>query len=112
MNYDWEEITGKLTKLLRVHNTPIGMKGFHSVEEMSQVPKLRRPKHIHMPCQIIGQAIQCGFTIGFTPEDITTAAPLWAWTSRMTSGERVKSSTAVGAPTLSALPATTTPSPR
>ena len=70
MNYDWEEITGKLTKLLRVHNTPIGMKGFHSVEEMSQVPKLRRPKHIHMPCQIIGQAIQCGFTIGFTPEDI------------------------------------------
>ena len=30
MNYDWEEITGKLTKLLRVHNTPIGMKGFHT----------------------------------------------------------------------------------
>lgn len=70
MSYDWEEITGKLTKLLRIHNTPIGMKGFHSVEEMEKVPKLRRPKHIHMPCQIIGQSIQCGFTIGFTPEDI------------------------------------------
>lgn len=70
MNYNWEEITGKLTSLLRIHNTPIGMKGFKTVEEMNQVPKLRRPKHIHMPCQVIGQAIQCGFTIGFTPEDI------------------------------------------
>ena len=67
---DWPEVASRLTRLLRLHDTPIGIKGFDSVEEMEAVPKLRHPKHLFMPCQIVAQAIQCGFTIGFTAKDI------------------------------------------
>ena len=73
MKYEWNEIVGRMNQLLRLHNTPIGIKGYLSLDEMNEVPKLRRPKHIHLPCQLLGQAIQLGFTIGFTGEDIATA---------------------------------------
>jgi len=73
MKYEWNEIVVQMNRLLRLHNTPIGIKAYSSLEEMNQVPKLRRPKHIHVPCQLFGQAIQMGFTVGFTADDIATA---------------------------------------
>ncbi len=70
MEYPWAEIVDRLNKQLRLHYTPIGIQVFDSVEEMEKVHRLRRPKHLHTPCQIISQAIHLGFTIGFTAEDI------------------------------------------
>ena len=73
MDYDWKEIVSQLTRLLRLHKTPIGIRAYRSLDEMEQVPKLRRAKHLHVPCQFFGQAIQMGFTVGFTAEDIATS---------------------------------------
>jgi len=41
--------------------------------DLENITKLRRPKHLHMPCQLLGQAMQMGFTIGFTAEDLIGA---------------------------------------
>lgn len=73
MEYQWKEIVNRMTRLLRLHKTPIGIKTYDSLEEMEQVARLRRAKHIHVPCQFFGQAIQMGFTVGFTADDIATA---------------------------------------
>lgn len=70
--YNWQDATEKLNKVLRLHATPIGIKGYESLDDANHIPKLRRPKHLHTPCQILAQAIQNGFTIGFTAEDIVT----------------------------------------
>lgn len=72
MQFDWKMVTSELNQLLKLTLTPIGMKGFKDREDMKQVAKLRRPKHIFTPCQVIGQSIQLGQTIGFTAEDIAT----------------------------------------
>ena len=73
MEYDYKDIVRRLEKLLRIQKTPIGIKGYFSLEEMEQIPKLRKPKHIHVPCQLLGQAIQMGYTVGFTANDIATS---------------------------------------
>lgn len=70
MEYQWNEIVNRMAKLLRLHSTPIGIKAFHSVDEMGRIPGLRRARHIHVPCQFFGQAIQMGHTVGFTAADI------------------------------------------
>lgn len=72
MSYDWKTITDDLNQLLRLEKTPVGMKGFETKETMEKVTRLRKPKHIHTPCQIISQSIQLGFTIGFTADDVVT----------------------------------------
>lgn len=72
MQFDWEMITSELNQLLRLTLTPVGLKGYADREAMASVEKLRKPKHIHTPCQIIGQSIHLGQTIGFTAEDIVT----------------------------------------
>ncbi len=70
MSYPWPEIVDRLNKALRLHYTPIGIQMFQTEEEMALVPKLRRPKHLHTPCQLVAQAIHLGYTIGFTARDI------------------------------------------
>lgn len=69
---DWQLVAEQLNKLLRLHSTPIAIKAYESLDDAKHVAKLRRPQHVHTPCQILAQAIQIGFTIGFTPEDIVT----------------------------------------
>jgi len=70
MNYNWKEITERLNNAIRLTKSPIGIKVFENKSDLDAIQKLRRPKHIHMPCQILGQAIQLGFTIGFTADDL------------------------------------------
>jgi uncharacterized protein (DUF169 family) len=70
MEYDWKEIIGRLNSLLHLRSTPIGIKVYEKEEAMENVPRMRRPKHIHTPCQILGQAMHLGFTIGFTAENV------------------------------------------
>jgi len=72
MEYNYKEISEKLVKLLSLETTPIGIKGYTDIEEMAQIPRLRKPKHIFTPCQLVGQALHMGFTIAFTNKDIVT----------------------------------------
>jgi uncharacterized protein (DUF169 family) len=68
--YDWEAIVDDLNRLLRLRNTPIGMKMFTTVAEMEAIPRIRRPKSIHTTDQIVAQAARLGWTVGITNEDL------------------------------------------
>lgn len=72
MSYEWKEIIAKLDRYAKLERTPIGIQSFEKKEHMEQIPKLRHAKHIHAPCQLLGQAMQLGFTIGFSADDIVT----------------------------------------
>ncbi len=71
--YDWNQIVEDLNRLLRLRTTPIGMKLFTSVEEMEQIPKIRRPKAIHTTDQIVAMAARLGWTVGITAKDLVGA---------------------------------------
>ena len=71
--YDWNQVVDDLNRLLRLRTTPIGMKLFATVEEMEQIPKLRRPKSIHTTDQIVAQAARLGWTVGITAKDLVGA---------------------------------------
>ncbi|MEK9871346.1 MAG: DUF169 domain-containing protein [Gammaproteobacteria bacterium] len=66
-------VVAELNQLLRLRTTPIGMKLFATVEEMEQVPRIRRPKDIHTTDQIVGQAARNGWTVGITQQDLVGA---------------------------------------
>lgn len=70
MSYNWKEIVDRLNQYVKLRRTPIGIKSYDSLDEMAQVEKLRRPKCPYLPCQMLGQAIQLGTTIGFTADDV------------------------------------------
>jgi uncharacterized protein (DUF169 family) len=71
--YDWNQIVEDLNRLLRLRTTPIGMKLFRTVEEMEQIPKIRRPKAIHTTDQIVAMAARLGWTVGITAKDLVGA---------------------------------------
>ncbi len=72
-SYDWKQIVDDLNSLLRLRATPIGMKMFATVEEMEQIPKIRRPKSIHTTDQIVAMAARLGWTVGITAKDLVGA---------------------------------------
>ena len=39
--YDWNDITGRLTRLLRPQTTPVGMKWVRTEEDLRAIPKVR-----------------------------------------------------------------------
>ena len=57
LDFDGAKVVEDLNRLLRLRTTPIGMKLFASREEMSQIPRIRRPGDIHTTDQIVGQAL-------------------------------------------------------
>lgn len=59
-----------LEQTLKLRVSPIGMKLFESVDEMTSIPRVRRPKSIHTLDQIVGQATRLGWTVGITAEDL------------------------------------------
>ena len=67
---DWAALVADLNRYLRLRTTPIGLKRFKTVAEMEEVPRLRRPKHVHTTDQIVGQASRNGWTVGFTAADL------------------------------------------
>jgi len=68
--YDWNALVDALNHLLRLRTTPIGMKLFETVEEMEQIPRIRRPDAIHTTDQIVAQAARLGWTVGITADDL------------------------------------------
>jgi uncharacterized protein (DUF169 family) len=73
VNFDPAGIVADLNNLLRLKTTVIGMKMFASVDEMSAIPKIRRPSAVHTTDQIVSMASRLGWTVGITAEDLVGA---------------------------------------
>ena len=73
LDYNGERIVADLSRLLRLRTTPIGMKLFESMDEMTAIERIRRPKDVHTTDQIVGQAARNGWTVGITAEDLVGA---------------------------------------
>ncbi len=73
LDYNGERIVAYLNRLLRLRTTPIGMKLFESIDEMTAIERIRRPKDVHTTDQIVGQAARNGWTVGITAEDLVGA---------------------------------------
>ena len=73
LDYNGERIVADLNRLLRLRTKPIGMKLFESMDEMTAIERIRRPKDVHTTDQIVGQAARNGWTVGITAEDLVGA---------------------------------------
>ncbi|MBT6272617.1 MAG: DUF169 domain-containing protein [Chromatiales bacterium] len=70
--YDFGTLVDELNKYLRLRTIPIGMKRFRTVEEMEQIPRIRRPdpKEKLATDQVVGQSRWLGWTIGITMDNL------------------------------------------
>src|ERR1700685_2794544 len=71
--FDFSAMVADLNSLLRLKTTVIGMKMFASVEEMTAIPKIRRPTAVHTTDQIVSMASRLGWTVGITSDDLVGA---------------------------------------
>jgi uncharacterized protein (DUF169 family) len=71
-DYDYNAISDGLYRYLRLKAMPIGMKRFHTVDEMEAVPRIRRPdsNEKFATDQIVGQCRWIGWTIGITMDNL------------------------------------------
>ena len=71
--FDLPGMVDDLNSLLRLKTTVIGIKMFATVEEMTAIPKIRRPSAVHTTDQIVSMASRLGWTVGITGEDLVGA---------------------------------------
>jgi uncharacterized protein (DUF169 family) len=71
--FDLAAMAADLNSLLRLKTTVIGMKMFATVEEMTAIPKIRRPSAVHTTDQIVSMASRLGWTVGITADDLVGA---------------------------------------
>ncbi len=73
--YDFQALVDGLNQYLRLKATPIGMKRFHTVEDMEAVPRIRRPNPAEKLAtdQVVGQCRWIGWTIGVTMDNLMGA---------------------------------------
>ena len=71
--FDLAAMAADLNSLLRLKTTVIGMKMFANVEEMTAIPKIRRPSAVHTTDQIVSMASRLGWTVGITADDLVGA---------------------------------------
>ena len=57
-NYDWIDITNRITKFLRINATPVGVKYCKNIDEINSIEKVRFHKKTLAPCTVISQAVQ------------------------------------------------------
>tara|TARA_R110001599_G_scaffold353688_1_gene595361 strand:- start:42713 stop:43519 length:807 start_codon:yes stop_codon:yes gene_type:complete len=71
-DYDYTGLVNALNQYLRLRTTPVGMKRFHSADELAEIPRLRRIASGEKLAtdQIVGQSRWLGYTIGFTMENL------------------------------------------
>ncbi|MCY4656860.1 MAG: DUF169 domain-containing protein [Gammaproteobacteria bacterium] len=69
-NLDWNQLVGNLNRFLRLRTTPIGMKLFAKESDLDDIPRIRRPKHVHTTDQVVGQAARNGWTVGVSASDL------------------------------------------
>jgi len=73
MTVDWTRLAGDLDRLLRLRNSPFGMKLFESRADMEAIPRIRRPAAIHTLDQAVAQTARLGWTVGVTAENLVGA---------------------------------------
>src|SRR6202012_1239798 len=71
--FDLAALVADLNSLLRLKTTVIGMKMFARAEDMTAIPKIRRPSAIHTTDQIVSMASRLGWTVGITADDLVGA---------------------------------------
>ena len=71
--FDLAGMVADLNSLLRLKTTVIGIKMFATVEEMTAIPKIRRPSAVHTTDQIVSMASRLGWTVGITGDDLVGA---------------------------------------
>src|SRR5260221_11609480 len=71
--FDLAAMVADLNSLLRLKTTVIGIKMFATVEEMTAIPKIRRPSAVHTTDQIVSMASRLGWTVGITRGDLVGA---------------------------------------
>ena len=73
--YDFHQIVNALNEYLKLKTMPIGMKRFHTVQEMEAIPRIRRPDPAEKLAtdQIVGQSRWIGWTIGITMDNLMGA---------------------------------------
>src|SRR6201994_4220543 len=71
--FDLAGMVADLNNLLRLKTTVIGLKMFATVDEMTAIPKIRRPTAIHTTDQIVSMASRLGWTVGITADDLVGA---------------------------------------
>ena len=71
--FDLAGMVADLNSLLRLKTTVIGMKMFARVDEMTAIPKIRRPSAVHTTDQIVSMASRLGWTVGITADDLVGA---------------------------------------
>ena len=59
--FDLAGMVADLNSLLRLKTTVIGMKLFATVEEMTAIPKIRRPSAIHTTDQVVSNYLSMSF---------------------------------------------------
>ena len=67
---DFKRLTALLEAKLKLRALPFGMKLCTTLEQMQQVPRIRRPQAVHTLDQLVGQAARLGFTVGVTADDL------------------------------------------
>ena len=70
---DLPRLAADLERLLKLKSVPFGMKLFENAAELDEIPRLRRPKHIHTLDQVVAQAARLGWTVGVTAENLVGA---------------------------------------
>lgn len=70
---DLPRLAADLERLLKLRSVPFGMKLFENAAELDEIPRLRRPKHVHTLDQIVAQASRLGWTVGVTAENLVGA---------------------------------------
>ena len=70
---DLPRLAADLERLLKLKSAPFGMKLFENAAALDDIPRLRRPKHIHTLDQVVAQAARLGWTVGVTADNLVGA---------------------------------------
>ncbi len=70
MKYDWEDISKRLNKTLRIAAPPVGIKWIKTEEELKAIPKVRIHDKRYAPCTVVSQAAQFGWTAACKCENV------------------------------------------
>jgi len=70
---DLAKLSADLERLLKLRSAPFGMKLFERAAALDEIPRLRRPKHVHTLDQVVAQAARLGWTVGVTADNLVGA---------------------------------------
>jgi uncharacterized protein (DUF169 family) len=68
------EAANGIRDFLRLRTLPLAVKFIEDANDLTKIPKLRRPDHLVSWCQVVGISRNLGWTMGITIDDLTTPA--------------------------------------